>query len=75
VADASGLTDADWAELNKHREASIACLRWIENPRDRVSGFRVVRLIPGVGAKTATRILIVRRYAIAHQAVRSWKSV
>jgi len=45
------------------------------NPRDRVSGFRVVRLIPGVGAKTATRILIVPRYAIAHQAVRSWKSV
>jgi ATP-dependent DNA helicase UvrD/PcrA len=40
-----------------HIKDVLACLRWIENPRDRVSGFRVIRLVPGIGAKTATRIL------------------
>jgi DNA helicase-2/ATP-dependent DNA helicase PcrA len=40
-----------------HVKDMLACLRWIQNPRDRVSGFRVIKLIPGLGAKTATRIL------------------
>jgi DNA helicase-2/ATP-dependent DNA helicase PcrA len=35
----------------------LACLRWAENPRDRVAGFRVLLLLPGVGPKTATRVL------------------
>ena len=32
-----------------HVKDVLAFLRWAENPRDRVSGFRVVQLLPGVG--------------------------
>ena len=32
-----------------HVKDVLACLRWAENPRDRVAGFRVVQLLPGVG--------------------------
>jgi DNA helicase-2/ATP-dependent DNA helicase PcrA len=32
-------------------------LRFVHNPRGRMAGFRVVQLIPGVGAATATRLL------------------
>jgi DNA helicase II / ATP-dependent DNA helicase PcrA len=32
-------------------------LRWAENPRDRVAGFRVVQLLPGAGPATATKVL------------------
>jgi DNA helicase-2/ATP-dependent DNA helicase PcrA len=35
----------------------LACLRFAENPRDRVSGFRVLQLLPGVGPATAGRVL------------------
>ena len=35
----------------------LACLRFAENPRDRVSGFRVLQLLPGVGPTTAGRML------------------
>ncbi|EDZ97937.1 UvrD/REP helicase, partial [Burkholderia sp. H160] len=32
-----------------HVKDVLAVLRWAENPRDRVAGFRVVQLLPGVG--------------------------
>jgi ATP-dependent DNA helicase UvrD/PcrA len=32
-------------------------LRWCENPRDRVAGFRAVQLLPGIGPSTAAKIL------------------
>ncbi len=32
-------------------------LRWAENPRDRISGFRAIQLLAGVGPKTAGRVL------------------
>ena len=35
----------------------LAFLRLLENPRDRVAGFRVLQLLPGVGPKTASRLL------------------
>jgi DNA helicase II / ATP-dependent DNA helicase PcrA len=35
----------------------LACLRFIENPRDRIAGFRVLLLLPGFGPATATRVL------------------
>jgi len=35
----------------------LACLRWVENPRDRVAGFRVLQLLPGIGPASAGRIL------------------
>jgi len=32
----------------------LALLRFVENPRDRVAGFRLMHLIPGVGRHRAT---------------------
>jgi DNA helicase-2/ATP-dependent DNA helicase PcrA len=40
-----------------HVKDVLAFLRLIENPRDRVAGFRVLQLLPGVGPKTAARLL------------------
>jgi DNA helicase-2/ATP-dependent DNA helicase PcrA len=40
-----------------HIKDVVAFLRWAENLRDRVSGFRVVQLLPGVGPVTAARVL------------------
>jgi DNA helicase-2/ATP-dependent DNA helicase PcrA len=35
----------------------LAILRFVENPRDRVAGFRLLNLLPGVGPATAKGIL------------------
>ena len=40
-----------------HIKDVLAFLRWAENPRDRVSGFRVIQLLPGAGPATAERLL------------------
>ena len=40
-----------------HIKDVLAFLRFAENPRDRVSGFRVIQLLPGVGPATAARAL------------------
>ncbi|MDP3512192.1 MAG: ATP-dependent helicase [Sulfuritalea sp.] len=40
-----------------HVKDLLAIMRWAQNPRDRVSGFRAIQLLPGVGPKTAGRIL------------------
>lgn len=40
-----------------HVKDVLAVLRWSKNPRDRVSGFRAIQLLPGVGPKTAARVL------------------
>jgi DNA helicase-2/ATP-dependent DNA helicase PcrA len=40
-----------------HIKDVLAFLRWAENPRDRVAGFRVIQLLPGVGPVTAARLL------------------
>lgn len=40
-----------------HVKDMLAVLRWIENPRDRVAGFRVMLMLPGVGPKTAGKVL------------------
>ena len=40
-----------------HIKDVLAFLRWAENPRDRVSGFRVLQLLPGVGPATAACLL------------------
>ncbi|WP_184006295.1 MULTISPECIES: ATP-dependent helicase [unclassified Paraburkholderia] len=40
-----------------HVKDVLAVLRWAENPRDRVAGFRVVQLLPGVGPATAAKVL------------------
>src|SRR5439155_7001203 len=40
-----------------HVKDLLALLRFAENPRDRVAGFRLMLLIPGVGPATAQRAL------------------
>jgi DNA helicase-2/ATP-dependent DNA helicase PcrA len=40
-----------------HIKDMLAVLRFAENPRDRVGGFRVIQLLPGVGPATAARAL------------------
>ena len=40
-----------------HVKDLLALLRFIENPRDRVAGFRVLQLLPGVGPASAQRVL------------------
>ncbi|KKB80974.1 ATP-dependent DNA helicase [Devosia soli] len=40
-----------------HIKDVLAVLRWAENPKDRVAGFRVLQLMPGIGPGTAGRVL------------------
>ena len=40
-----------------HVKDLLGLLRFIENPRDRVAGFRVLQLLPGVGPALAQRAL------------------
>ncbi len=40
-----------------HVKDMLALLRFVENPRDRVAGFRVLHLLPGVGPASAQRVL------------------
>ncbi len=40
-----------------HIKDMLALLRFVENPRDRVAGFRLMHLMPGVGPASAQRVL------------------
>src|SRR3989449_5892731 len=40
-----------------HVKDLICILRWAENPRDDIAGFRVLQLLPGIGPAHARRIL------------------
>ena len=40
-----------------HVKDTLALLRFAENPRDRIAGFRVAQLLPGVGPKIAGTIV------------------
>ena len=40
-----------------HVKDVLSVLRWADNPRNRLAGFRAVRLVPGIGPATATRLL------------------
>lgn len=40
-----------------HVKDMLAMLRFAENPRDRVSGFRVLQLMPGIGPSAASHIV------------------
>jgi len=42
-----------------HVKDLLALLRFVENPRDRVAGFRILQLLPGVGPTSAHRVLEV----------------
>ena len=40
-----------------HVKDVLALLRWAENPRDRIAGFRAIQLLAGIGPRTAGRVL------------------
>jgi DNA helicase-2/ATP-dependent DNA helicase PcrA len=40
-----------------HVKDLLAVLRWAENPRSRLAGFRVAQLVPGMGPAAARRLL------------------
>jgi len=40
-----------------HVKDLLALLRFVENPRDHVAGFRVLQLMPGIGPTSAQRVL------------------
>jgi DNA helicase-2/ATP-dependent DNA helicase PcrA len=40
-----------------HVKDVLALLRFAENPRDRIAGFRILHLLPGVGPATAQKVL------------------
>jgi DNA helicase-2/ATP-dependent DNA helicase PcrA len=40
-----------------HIKDMLAMLRFVQNPRDRVAGFRLMQILPGVGPASAHRIL------------------
>ena len=40
-----------------HVKDMLAVMRFSQNPRDRVAGFRVLKLLPGIGPQTAGKIL------------------
>jgi DNA helicase-2/ATP-dependent DNA helicase PcrA len=46
-----------------HVKDVLAFLRLLQNPRDRVAGFRVLQLLPGVGPKTASKVLDAMAHA------------
>jgi DNA helicase-2/ATP-dependent DNA helicase PcrA len=48
--------DLKFAEA-AHVKDVLAVLRWAENPTDRVTGFRVVQMLEGVGPTTAGKVL------------------
>ncbi|HUH93210.1 MAG TPA: ATP-dependent helicase [Casimicrobiaceae bacterium] len=66
-----------------HVKDVLAMLRWAENPRGRLAGFRAARLVPGIGPATAARLLdamdasadpiaALRGFAVAPVAADDW---
>ena len=50
-----------------HVKDVLALLRWIDNPRNRLAGFRTLQLLPGVGPATADKCL--QQFEVAGYAV------
>ena len=47
-----------------HIKDVLAVLRWAQNIRDRVAGFRVAQLLPGIGPAKAQSILAYRKRTV-----------
>jgi DNA helicase-2/ATP-dependent DNA helicase PcrA len=69
-----------------HVKDVLAILRWIDNPRGRLAGFRALRLLPGVGPATATRwldaldgagepVAMLRGFAVPAAAADAWSKL
>ncbi len=68
-----------------HVKDLLAVLRFAQNPRGRLAGFRVTQLIPGIGQATATRLLdamaeapdpsvAMQQFAPPAQALQEWSA-
>ena len=66
-----------------HVKDVLSILRWCENPRDRLAGFRILQLLPGIGPTTAGKVLdkiaaerkvvdVLRRFAVPKQTAEDW---
>jgi DNA helicase-2/ATP-dependent DNA helicase PcrA len=64
----------------------LSILRWIDNPRGRIAGFRALRLLPGVGPATAARwldalesagepIVALQAFAVPTAAANVWQAL
>jgi DNA helicase II / ATP-dependent DNA helicase PcrA len=69
-----------------HVKDVLSILRWIENPRGRLAGFRALRLLPGVGPATATRwldaldgvtdpVTVMRELKVPNSAMEAWPAL
>jgi len=69
-----------------HIKDLLAILRWVENPRDRVAGFRVLQLLPGIGPASAGKIIdtmtsandpvaALSEYPVPLRAAEGWKGL
>jgi DNA helicase II / ATP-dependent DNA helicase PcrA len=67
-----------------HIKDIVCALRWCENPKDRIAGFRTLQLLPGIGPGTATKVLkkvdgrpqlakIVKRLEVPVTAAEHWQ--
>jgi DNA helicase II / ATP-dependent DNA helicase PcrA len=66
-----------------HVKDVVSILRWCDNPRDRVAGFRILQLLPGIGPSTASKILdkiaaerkvveVLKWFAVPKQTAEDW---
>ena len=66
-----------------HVKDVVCVLRWCDNPRDRVAGFRILQLLPGIGPSTAAKILdkivaerkvvdVLKWFAVPKQTAEDW---
>jgi ATP-dependent DNA helicase UvrD/PcrA len=69
-----------------HVKDALSILRWIDNPRGRLAGFRTLRLLPGVGPATAARwldaldgasdpVTVMAGFTIPAEAEQAWASL
>ena len=66
-----------------HVKDVVSVLRCCANPRDRLAGFRILQLLPGIGPTTAGKILdkiaaerkvidVLKRFAVPKQTAEDW---
>ncbi|HVO86958.1 MAG TPA: ATP-dependent helicase [Casimicrobiaceae bacterium] len=69
-----------------HIKDVMSMLRWAENPRSRMAGSRVARLLPGIGPATSNRLLdalagaadpvaVLRDFAVAPSSAHDWSQL
>jgi DNA helicase-2/ATP-dependent DNA helicase PcrA len=69
-----------------HVKDAVSVLRWVENRHDRVAGFRVLQILPGVGPSTASKIFdavnqtpnfsrALSEFAVPKMAAADWPAV